>query len=270
MDEYDPRRWDLMARERELLAAHEVGWLAPLAGRPSDWAFRRGFLDCVAMDGLSCVMLATELSRLGPLPALQLVKAQGQVDLILTCPHLSSLKRIEFVCGEAANPGSGRLLASDVELLASSDALSNLTSLSLRNNRIGPEGVRRLAEAPWLPGLCDLNLSVCDIGAAGMEALADNAFFSGLRQLDLSNNGLTAAAMQALAEADSLGSLWRLNLSSNEIDAAGAGALAVNRRLEELDDLDLSRNPLGLGGVPFSRKRGACAVWLVCDSKTRR
>lgn len=45
----DPRRPQLEAREGELLGLHQDGWLGPLRGLLSRWAFRRGFLDAVAV-----------------------------------------------------------------------------------------------------------------------------------------------------------------------------------------------------------------------------
>src|ERR1700694_4004760 len=47
MDEYDPRRWDLEAREKELLAAHHHDWTGPCWWSLDDCGFRRGFLDWV-------------------------------------------------------------------------------------------------------------------------------------------------------------------------------------------------------------------------------
>src|ERR1700676_1487938 len=51
LSEYDPRRWDLAARERELLSEHDKAWLGPLAGILQHHGFRRGFLDRVFADG---------------------------------------------------------------------------------------------------------------------------------------------------------------------------------------------------------------------------
>src|SRR5258707_731391 len=47
MDEYDPRRWDLMARERELLSRYAPEWLGATIATLPGWRFRRGFLEWV-------------------------------------------------------------------------------------------------------------------------------------------------------------------------------------------------------------------------------
>jgi uncharacterized protein (TIGR02996 family) len=47
--EDDPCRPQLEARESELLALHQDGWLGPLRPLLSRWTFRRGFLDAAAV-----------------------------------------------------------------------------------------------------------------------------------------------------------------------------------------------------------------------------
>src|SRR5262245_55108850 len=50
----DPRRPDLEAREKQLLAEHANEWLGPLRGELVDWRFHRGFVDFVDMDASTC------------------------------------------------------------------------------------------------------------------------------------------------------------------------------------------------------------------------
>ena len=237
-----------MVRERGLLDEHEQTWLGPLVGQLSGFGFRRGFLDCVGMDGPSFETTAADVFRLGPPPSVLLFGPHGQLPAFLANPFVPRIKRLTFVTEH--NDGSDSLQASDMELLAATLALSGLTSLSLRdNNQVGPEGVQRLTAAPWLAGLRELNLVYCYLGAAGVEALAGCPNLAALERLDLGHNLLTAAAMQALASSRHLTPLRELVLESNEIDAAGAQAIASNQRFADLEELDLAFNPLGDGGV---------------------
>src|SRR5438270_10047207 len=71
MDEYDPRRWDLMTRERELLAIHQQEWLDPLPDDLPYWKFRRGFLDWVEVDGNGVGGVTADLSQLSPVPGIR-------------------------------------------------------------------------------------------------------------------------------------------------------------------------------------------------------
>jgi uncharacterized protein (TIGR02996 family) len=49
LEEDDPRRPPLLARERELLGRRQQEWLGPLRPLLRRWTFRRGFLDAVAV-----------------------------------------------------------------------------------------------------------------------------------------------------------------------------------------------------------------------------
>src|SRR5450755_976841 len=47
--EYDPRWWELIAREQELRSAYEKEWLGPVTGFLDGWSFWRGFLEGVVV-----------------------------------------------------------------------------------------------------------------------------------------------------------------------------------------------------------------------------
>ena len=140
----------------------------------------------------------TGIGPAGAAPDGSTARGRNHVSALLSCPFLSRLKRLDFNCGDGVDFDGETLRASDVELLASSTVLAHLTSLSLKNNRIGPESVRLLTASSWITGLRELNLCSCEIGAAGVEALAECAALSLLERLDLSRNRLTAASTQAL------------------------------------------------------------------------
>src|SRR5690242_9879993 len=46
----DPVHPGLEARERALLEAHGRHWAEPLRGLADEWAFRRGFIECVGVS----------------------------------------------------------------------------------------------------------------------------------------------------------------------------------------------------------------------------
>jgi uncharacterized protein (TIGR02996 family) len=74
----DPRRPDLEARERQLLAEHGEEWAGPLRGLVDDWTFRRGFVEDVVFSGRepSRDELAA-VSRLTPLKNVTVIMVGG-------------------------------------------------------------------------------------------------------------------------------------------------------------------------------------------------
>jgi uncharacterized protein (TIGR02996 family) len=75
--ENDPRRTELEARERGLLAAHEADWVRPLQAVADAWTFRRGFVETVTLHREpSSADLAT-LHRLGPVQEVVVLSGEG-------------------------------------------------------------------------------------------------------------------------------------------------------------------------------------------------
>jgi hypothetical protein len=116
-------------------------------------------------------------------------------------------------------------------------SLTELTSLHIQDNEIGPEGARVLAS---LTGLTSLYLSSNRIGPEGAHALAA---LTRLTSLHLDYNQLGATGTRALA---ALTRLTSLHLEYNRIGAGGARALAA---LTRLTSLHLTGNAIGDEGA---------------------
>ena len=121
--------------------------------------------------------------------------------------------------------------------MASLAALTKLTSLDLRGNKIGAEGSASLAA---LRQLTCLDLGHNEIGDAGAWALSG---LTNLTTLSLSNTWIGDAGAAELA---ALTKLISLKLCDNSIGDAGAAALSA---LTQLTALDLGQNDLGDAGA---------------------
>ena len=115
--------------------------------------------------------------------------------------------------------------------------LTALTSLNLRDNRIRTKGAQALK---GLTALTSLNLAANHIGADGAQALKGLA---ALTSLDLSSNRIGDEGAQALK---GLTTLTSLGLSNNGIGDEGAQAL---KGLTVLTSLDLSFDHIGAEGA---------------------
>jgi hypothetical protein len=161
---------------------------------------------------------------------------------------------------------SVRLLqVNDDELnrVAAAACLARIRSLAIgSDSRIrSPEALAALATSPHARGLTSLSLRECFIGPEGARALAGGPGLSRLESLTLSNNriygvtpecdeavllseGIGDAGAEALARSTHLEQLQVLRLSGCGIGDAGAYALAGSNRLRRLSLLTLSHNPI--------------------------
>jgi uncharacterized protein (TIGR02996 family) len=284
--EEDPRRGELEARERALLAENRRKWVQPLPG----WArrqavFRRGFVEEVSGKASMFVKSAPALFRAAPVRRAWLtytyrLNTTAIPDPALAaCPYLERLTALKLGGGIL---GGGPIGAEGVRTLVSSPHLTKLETLDLSANGIGTEGARALAESDALPALTDLDLSgdrysrttnpVGDagvallaasprlaglrrlavgsngIGPAGAAVLAASPHLRGLVQLDLTNNPLLGEGARALA-AGSLPRLVTLNLNFCRVETTGALALLTSDSLPQLADLDLSAGQFDLAAL---------------------
>src|SRR5262245_4478035 len=86
LGEGDPRRGELLARERDLRQTHEGEWTAPLAGLALACQLRRGFVERVRLDGAALLERGGELFRLAPVRQLELHAEPGQGAELAECP----------------------------------------------------------------------------------------------------------------------------------------------------------------------------------------
>ena len=163
---------------------------------------------------------------------------QGTRELVLLGPNVDLPASVDQWPQELRGKLKIYQLLEPVEGLAERlGALTQLTSLNLRGNKIGDAGAVSLA---GLSQLTSLNLAHNKIGTAGATALAA---LTQLTFLDLSCNWIGAAGATALA---ALTQLTSLDLSWNVIDDAGATALAA---LTQLTSLNLAHNQIGTAGA---------------------
>jgi uncharacterized protein (TIGR02996 family) len=167
LPEGDPRRHELEARERGLLAVYEVEWARPLLGLVrglvSRWGFRRGFIEELTVEARGLVLHARGMFRLAPLRHLSVYLAHRHIREVAALPQLA-----------------------------------RLVSLDLDQNYLGDEGVAFLAASPHLGGLANLSVRYNGIRNAGGLALAGSARLAGLTSLDLRGNRLGNQAQTAL------------------------------------------------------------------------
>jgi uncharacterized protein (TIGR02996 family) len=216
----DPRRPELKARERVLLADHQGQWVAPLRGIVYGWLFRRGFVEAIRARGQTFLEQAERLFALAPVQQAWLSDANWCV------PDL-----------------------------AGSRYLAQLRALSLDANGIGDAGVRALAESPHASRLTALDLAGNQVSDAGVQHLANSSHLGGLLSLRLSMNHVRDEGAQALAATRCLVRLETLNLFENRIGDAGAFALARSPRLTRLDTLYLGGNSISDDAIPLLRAR---------------
>jgi uncharacterized protein (TIGR02996 family) len=128
----------------------------------------------------------------------------------------------------------------DVEHLAQSSALANLTVLDLARNNLGASGAQALAQPPYLTSLTHLNVSHNNIRDTGAKAIAEAPRLRHLRVLNLGGNGIGGPGLKALAGSTNLDHLRTLNLSGNFIGADSVRALVESAHLRKVTSLDLS------------------------------
>jgi uncharacterized protein (TIGR02996 family) len=237
----DPRRFDLLAREHNLLRAHEEEWLGPLAAIVSNHEFRRGFISSVLVMTEAFVAHADTLFAWAPIHEVKLRGAAGWVKDLAAMPELQWLTAIDL-CFDHLEPA-------DAGLLVHSRYLSRLTDLNLNGNLIGDEGGLALAAAPALARLTGLHLDSCNLSARSVRALAESRQLAGLRQLELSDNPLGDAGVQALTAAPFLKRFTALELTSVSMGDAGAIALAGCPALANVTWLRLGYNSIGDAGA---------------------
>jgi uncharacterized protein (TIGR02996 family) len=280
----DARRAQLEERERDLRAAHEATWVAPLRelGEVQAWEFRRGFVGKVALRAADFLGVAERLFTAAPLRELRL-------DLAALPSAFSPEQRLELVRRLAASPHLGRLTALEiscglyapldpleVRALAQSEHLRGLTALSLFGRAVCGESLLELLPAPFLPrltafrldgggrglsrgltiflrlarlsGLAMLALHGTSLGAEELGALAESPALTHPTSLALVGGRLSAAGLTALGAA-APPRLTALDLSGNGLPAAAAKVLARARLLARLESLNLGTNRLGDEGA---------------------
>jgi uncharacterized protein (TIGR02996 family) len=189
LEEYDPRRPALEARERELLANGAAAWLGGIERWCVRWQFRRGLL---------CPTISAEV----------LAKAHSQAE---------GWAWVEEVCLVEV---SVRALVR----LRDAPLVRRLAAVDFSQCGLKLAGARVLAESSWLANLRTLNLNGNNIGNKGAAALAASPFVANLRSLNLAQNRLGVDAARAIASSPHLAELVSLDLERNSVGFEGLSA----------------------------------------------
>jgi uncharacterized protein (TIGR02996 family) len=205
-----PRRARLLDRAKDLLGVYKARWAGAVHTQAARYRFRRGFVYEVEITPPLAPRLEG-LCRQQPVQSVWLLQVND--DELIRVAAVASLARIRSLAiGTDSRIRSAEALAA----IATSPYARGLTSLSLRECFIGPEGVRALAGGPSLSQLKSLTLShnqiygvtpECDetvlfskgIGDVGAEALASSTHLEQLEILRLRGCGIGDAGAHALA-----------------------------------------------------------------------
>jgi uncharacterized protein (TIGR02996 family) len=277
LGEDDERRFDLEAREQELLQAFGKKWLAPSRAWASvGWEYRRGFVEHITLTSSRLAKYADELFRRAPVREVTLRGLPAALTELVNCPQLARICALDVVSG------LNYLREAYCAELASSPYLKNLRTLRFNRTRTGVGGIavllatgafpeltrlelqhhrhRRLtdvlADLPSLARLRELDLSYNEFGDDGLQALMRSQYLAGPRSLLLASNRISAVGVRALA-VDSLNGLAELDLADNLLGDEGVRALAVSIPWRGLTLLDLNLNRIGDTGL-HSLTRARC------------
>jgi uncharacterized protein (TIGR02996 family) len=249
----------LLGREEELLAGHWKAWLGPLAELGEEWAWRRGFVEDVAVRADVLIDHADDLFRANPIRTLAVYELESalQCEHVFALPELARLTALalpgcegEFDwVGFLANArhltrltalalNAAELDDAKIELLASLPHLGRLAELYLGNNNLGPAAVQALVSSPHLKELSFLSLRANPVEGCG-EVLAAGANSPRLTTLDLGDGRITDEDVRALAHSDRLGGLRTLllNWPWPDLTLGSLSALLSSPHLDNLSAL---------------------------------
>jgi uncharacterized protein (TIGR02996 family) len=215
-------RWKaLWGRERELLAAHEAEWLAPVKAIPTqEWKmfyFLQGFIGHGWVHLRDWQAKGEEILEAAPLmDSLDLRGFEDHADAVAALPTLGRIRHLTLDGYTGTGRGRSYVLGDEgVAALAQAPAAANFRSLRIRENAVGAEGARQIATSPHLAGLELLDLWKNDLGDRGLRLLAESSRLEGLRFIDLQQNGLTSDGVLALLRSPLIDQLEYVDLRDN-------------------------------------------------------
>ncbi len=126
-------------------------------------------------------------------------------------------------------------------LIAGFEPVSQIATLILTHNHLGPEGVKILTGSKIIPKITYLHLGSNHLGDEGIKIISQAEMFSEVTTLNLECNGITAEGAKALA-ASVFTKVTHLNLVDNRVGDEGALAIAASDALANLTYLHLGGN----------------------------
>jgi uncharacterized protein (TIGR02996 family) len=207
-----PRPERLVRREWELLETHAREWGSVFSRLGcACWEYRRGFVEGVGLSAGSLLSQAATLFRAAPIRELKLYGSGGMWDELAACAYLARVQTLDLEKNDLGD--------ADLEALAGSRHLGELTTLLLWHNQVGDDGLLALILVK-LPRLTRLDLSRNLITDAGAGTLARAPLLRQLTMLDLTANQVTDAGALALAGSPHAGKQLLLELAKNPISVA--------------------------------------------------
>jgi uncharacterized protein (TIGR02996 family) len=252
LDEDDPARPELEQRERDLIAAHERGWLACLP-EGVDWSYRGGLIDqlefgrAVELDGLTERDGLAELLRQHPVRELSFGFVSG-----LGC--LSQPGLAEFVTGLNFRARLEREHATAIARLLQSKALVRLTSLKLGGPFLDDDFLGALASSPVLPQLHTLHLIDSSASPSTVADLFRSWRLPRLSELWLGDRCGSGELLSVLTEAEHAERWARLGLIGPT--PPSAGDVMRLERCSNLRELRLSELRAPLPALPALERLG--------------
>jgi uncharacterized protein (TIGR02996 family) len=243
LPEGEPRREKLAKRERALLKKYGKRWAGPLGKVTEKWAFRRGFVEAIAVDYFELPQFLAsfhEVFAAVPIRALRLADIDLEPDFLGTLesylPRLRSLdlRLANFEHKELRwllrNPSlaSLRALALDIEFtdqvegpilqtIGKAPNLGGLTGLKLQVGEnagdLEEPVVRALLRSPYLKKVTRLFLPLCRMSRATARALARGPDRAPLTHLALDDANLDEAVIEELLSGPNLARLQYLNVA---------------------------------------------------------
>jgi Ran GTPase-activating protein (RanGAP) involved in mRNA processing and transport len=141
--------------------------------------------------------------------------------------------------------------------VVTSKFLTRLHTLRIYANHIGDSGIAALTGSELLRRVLhhnsSLDLRQNGIGPAGVRALADCGVLANAHSIDLSGNYLGNDGLATLAASPHLAKLSKLAIRRNQIADPGAIVLAQSELMSQLRFVDVAENRL--------TRRGVDALW---------
>jgi Ran GTPase-activating protein (RanGAP) involved in mRNA processing and transport len=163
-----------------------------------------------------------------------------EAERLAACSALASLTHLEIGPCASVQP----LRERGYRALAESPYLARLQTLGLMSTGPQSAGIRALINSTRWTELRSLDLSGNRIGPKSGPLLAETALLKGLMVLELDNNGLADKTAQAIAESPYLTGLVVVNLRRANITDGGAVALLNSPNMANVVLLNLSDNLL--------------------------
>jgi uncharacterized protein (TIGR02996 family) len=247
-------------RLRELSVGSELSTPATVSAIVRSRVFAQLTSLGVRNDRREGANLASELARLAHPPALKKLDLSGTR---LTAPALATLAASAAVGTVDDLDLSDNNLGAEGVAALGAGKLSALRVLHLLRTRPQEDGVAALARAALFSELRSLSLGENNLGpAAAIEIANPPAATIQLRVLDLRDNRIGDRGAAALAKSPHLANLIHLDLAGSRIGDTGAKALADSPHLGGLLDLNLYGNAIGDRGAARLRARFGSRVFL--------